>query len=55
MPVLVTPPVRRLLNGSQLTDTALHVDSVRVNLPAGFAPSAAGAAVLGLRFANGAS
>ncbi|WP_207919667.1 hypothetical protein [Micromonospora sp. KC207] len=40
MPVLVTPPVRRLFNGSQLTDIALHVNSVGVNLPAGFAPSA---------------
>ncbi|WP_207916615.1 hypothetical protein [Micromonospora sp. KC723] len=55
VPVLVTPPVRRLFNGSQLTDTALHVNSVGVNLPAGFAPSAAGTAVLGVRFANGAS
>jgi lysophospholipase L1-like esterase len=33
VPVLVTPPVRRLFNGSQLTSTALHVNSVGVNLP----------------------
>lgn len=34
VPVLVTPPVRRLFNGSQLTSTALHVNSRGVNLPA---------------------
>ncbi|WP_290858914.1 GDSL-type esterase/lipase family protein [Hamadaea sp.] len=34
VPVLMTPPVRRLFSGSQLTDTALHVNSVGVNLPA---------------------
>lgn len=32
-PVLVTPPVRRLFSGSTLTATALHVNSVGVNLP----------------------
>jgi lysophospholipase L1-like esterase len=34
VPVLVTPPVRHLFSGSQLTSTALHVNSVGVNLPA---------------------
>ncbi|PZG01811.1 rhamnogalacturonan acetylesterase [Micromonospora deserti] len=34
VPVLVTPPVRRLFNGNQLTSTALHVNGVSVNLPA---------------------
>jgi lysophospholipase L1-like esterase len=34
LPVLVTPPVRRLFSGSQLTDTALHINSVGANLPA---------------------
>lgn len=34
LPVLVTPPVRRQFNGSQLTPTALHVNGVGVNLPA---------------------
>jgi lysophospholipase L1-like esterase len=34
VPVLVTPPVRRLFSGSQLTSTALHVNGVGVNLPA---------------------
>jgi lysophospholipase L1-like esterase len=34
VPVLVTPPVRRLFSGSQLTDTALHINGVGVNLPA---------------------
>ncbi|WP_117212156.1 GDSL-type esterase/lipase family protein [Allorhizocola rhizosphaerae] len=34
IPVLVTPPVRRQFNGSQLTPTALHVNGVGVNLPA---------------------
>jgi lysophospholipase L1-like esterase len=34
IPVLVTPPVRRLFSGSQLTGTALHVNSIGVNLPA---------------------
>jgi lysophospholipase L1-like esterase len=33
-PVLVTPPVRRLFSGSQLTPTALHVNGLGVNLPA---------------------
>jgi lysophospholipase L1-like esterase len=33
-PVLVTPPVRHLFSGNQLTSTALHVNSVGVNLPA---------------------
>jgi lysophospholipase L1-like esterase len=33
-PVLVTPPVRHLFSGTKLTDTALHVNSVGVNLPA---------------------
>jgi lysophospholipase L1-like esterase len=34
VPVLVTPPVRRLFSGTQLTDTALHVNSLGVHLPA---------------------
>jgi lysophospholipase L1-like esterase len=34
IPVLVTPPVRRLFNGTTLTPTALHVNSVGVDLPA---------------------
>ncbi|MGC4815259.1 SGNH/GDSL hydrolase family protein [Micromonospora sp. DT228] len=34
VPVLVTPPVRRLFSGSQLTGTALHINGVGVNLPA---------------------
>jgi lysophospholipase L1-like esterase len=34
MPILVTPPVRRLFSGSQLTGTALHVNGVGANLPA---------------------
>ncbi|WNM31701.1 rhamnogalacturonan acetylesterase [Streptomyces sp. Li-HN-5-11] len=34
VPVLVTPPVRRLFNGTKLTSTALHVNSVGVDLPA---------------------
>jgi lysophospholipase L1-like esterase len=34
IPVLVTPPVRHLFNGSKLTPTALHVNSLGVNLPA---------------------
>src|SRR5690349_3144966 len=34
MPILVTPPVRRLFSGSQLTGTALHINGVGVNLPA---------------------
>ena len=34
VPVLVTPPVRRLFDGNQLTPTALHVNGVGVNLPA---------------------
>src|SRR5262249_36022993 len=29
----VTPPVRHLFSGNQLTPTALHVNSVGVNLP----------------------
>lgn len=33
-PVLVTPPVRRVFSGSQLTPTALHVNGLGVNLPA---------------------
>lgn len=33
-PVLVTPPVRRLFNGSTLTSTALHVNNLGVDLPA---------------------
>jgi lysophospholipase L1-like esterase len=34
VPVLVTPPVRRLFDGDRLTSTALHVNGVGVNLPA---------------------
>jgi lysophospholipase L1-like esterase len=34
VPVLVTPPVRRLFNGSTLTPTALHVNNKGVDLPA---------------------
>ena len=34
VPVLVTPPVRRLFSGSRLTGTALHINSVGANLPA---------------------
>jgi lysophospholipase L1-like esterase len=34
VPVLVTPPVRRLFSGTQLTATALHVNELGVNLPA---------------------
>ncbi|MEU1038470.1 rhamnogalacturonan acetylesterase [Streptomyces sp. NPDC005907] len=34
IPVLVTPPVRRLFDGNRLTATALHVNGVGVNLPA---------------------
>jgi lysophospholipase L1-like esterase len=34
VPVLVTPPVRRLFEGSRLTATALHVNGVGVDLPA---------------------
>ncbi|WP_069767193.1 rhamnogalacturonan acetylesterase [Streptomyces sp. LUP30] len=34
LPVLVTPPVRRLFNGNVLTPTALHVNGAGVNLPA---------------------
>ncbi|MGR6973804.1 rhamnogalacturonan acetylesterase [Streptomyces cynarae] len=34
VPVLVTPPVRRLFDGNRLTPTALHVNGVGVNLPA---------------------
>ncbi|MEU4251415.1 rhamnogalacturonan acetylesterase [Amycolatopsis sp. NPDC026612] len=34
IPVLVTPPVRRLFSGSKLTPTALHVNGVGVDLPA---------------------
>ena len=34
VPVLVTPPVRRLFSGTKLTPTALHVNSVGVDLPA---------------------
>ncbi|GAA3431879.1 rhamnogalacturonan acetylesterase [Kutzneria kofuensis] len=34
IPVLVTPPVRRLFNGNTLTPTALHVNSKGVDLPA---------------------
>ncbi|MER7899367.1 GDSL-type esterase/lipase family protein [Streptomyces sp. NPDC096046] len=35
VPVLVAPPVRRHFNGNRLTPTALHVNGVGVNLPAG--------------------
>ncbi|MFF7795715.1 GDSL-type esterase/lipase family protein [Streptomyces sp. NPDC007991] len=34
VPVLVTPPVRRLFDGNRLTATALHVNGVGVDLPA---------------------
>ncbi|MET7733391.1 rhamnogalacturonan acetylesterase [Streptomyces sp. NPDC005402] len=34
VPVLVTPPVRRLFDGTKLTPTALHVNGVGVDLPA---------------------
>ena len=34
IPVLVTPPVRRLFNGTTLTPTALHVNNKGVDLPA---------------------
>ncbi|WP_410614160.1 rhamnogalacturonan acetylesterase [Amycolatopsis sp. lyj-109] len=34
IPVLVTPPVRRLFSGTKLTSTALHVNGVGVDLPA---------------------
>jgi len=34
IPVLVTPPVRRLFSGDRLTSIALHVNGVGVNLPA---------------------
>lgn len=34
IPVLVTPPVRRLFSGTKLTPTALHVNGVGVDLPA---------------------
>jgi lysophospholipase L1-like esterase len=34
VPVLVTPPVRRLFSGTKLTPTALHVNGVGVDLPA---------------------
>jgi lysophospholipase L1-like esterase len=34
VPVLVTPPVRRLFSGSALTPTALHVNELGVDLPA---------------------
>jgi lysophospholipase L1-like esterase len=34
IPVLVTPPVRRLFNGDTLTPTALHVNNKGVDLPA---------------------
>ena len=34
VPVLVTPPVRRLFSGTRLTDTALHINGVGANLPA---------------------
>jgi lysophospholipase L1-like esterase len=34
IPVLVTPPVRRLFNGNTLTPTALHVNNKGVDLPA---------------------
>jgi lysophospholipase L1-like esterase len=34
IPVLVTPPVRRLFSGGSLTPTALHVNGLGVNLPA---------------------
>jgi lysophospholipase L1-like esterase len=34
VPVLMTPPVRRLFSGSKLTSAALHVNSVGADLPA---------------------
>ncbi|GAA3622629.1 rhamnogalacturonan acetylesterase [Lentzea roselyniae] len=34
VPVLMTPPVRRLFSGDRLTGAALHVNSVGVDLPA---------------------
>lgn len=34
VPVLMTPPVRRLFSGNTLTGTALHVNGVGVDLPA---------------------
>ncbi|WP_086664562.1 rhamnogalacturonan acetylesterase [Lentzea kentuckyensis] len=34
VPVLMTPPVRRLFSGTKLTSTALHVNSVGADLPA---------------------
>jgi len=34
IPVLVTPPVRRLFSGNTLTSTALHVNNKGVDLPA---------------------
>ncbi|AVV44572.1 rhamnogalacturonan acetylesterase [Streptomyces sp. ID05-04B] len=34
VPVLVTPPVRRLFTGDRLTSTAMHVNAVGVDLPA---------------------
>ncbi|MET8852775.1 rhamnogalacturonan acetylesterase [Amycolatopsis sp. NPDC004625] len=34
VPVLVTPPVRRLFSGTKLTPTALHVNGVGADLPA---------------------
>lgn len=34
VPVLVTPPVRRLFSGTTLTPTALHVNNLGVDLPA---------------------
>ncbi|MEU3889002.1 rhamnogalacturonan acetylesterase [Streptomyces sp. NPDC029041] len=34
VPVLVTPPVRRLFDGNRLTPTALHVNGVGADLPA---------------------
>ncbi|GLI01470.1 GDSL-type esterase/lipase family protein [Phytohabitans aurantiacus] len=34
VPVLVTPPVRRLFDGNQLNGTALHINGAGANLPA---------------------
>jgi lysophospholipase L1-like esterase len=34
VPVLMTPPVRRLFDGNRLTSTALHVNGVGADLPA---------------------
>ena len=34
VPVLMTPPVRRLFSGTKLTSTALHVNGQGVDLPA---------------------